>query len=74
MCLVWGTFTGLFVAPAEEHMQSTVSTVSRDFLIPLMVNFAGMLLLVIALMTLGTRTAAMRLEDEMAPPMVEVTA
>ena len=55
------------------HQQpSSVSTISRDFLIPLMLNFAGMLLLVIALMVLRARTAALRLADEIAPPLVEV--
>jgi len=57
-----------------HQQQSTVSTISREFLIPLMLNFAGMLFLVIALMTLRTRAAALRLEDEMAPPLVEVMA
>lgn len=57
-----------------HQQQSTVSTISRDFLIPLMANFAGMLLLVIALMVLRTRTAAMRLEEEVALPIVEVMA
>lgn len=57
-----------------HQQQSTVSTISRDFLIPLMTNFAGMLLLVIALMVLRTRTAALRLDDEIAPPLVEVMA
>ncbi|MEO8033531.1 MAG: cytochrome c biogenesis protein CcsA [Acidobacteriota bacterium] len=51
-----------------HQQQSSVSTISRDFLIPLMVNFAGMLLLVIALMTIRARTARLRLEDEMLPP------
>ena len=55
-----------------HQQQSSVSTISRDFLIPLMLNFAGMLLLVIALMVLRTRTAAMRLEDEMLPAPLPV--
>jgi heme exporter protein C len=51
------------------HQQpSSASTISRDFLIPLMINFSGMLLLVIGLMTIRSRTAALRLEDEMLPP------
>jgi len=57
-----------------HQLQSSPSTISRDFLIPLMLNFAGMLLLVIALMTIRTRTAALRLEDEIAPPLLEVMA
>src|SRR3954466_5136937 len=57
-----------------HQLQSSPATVSRQFLIPLMLNFAGMLLLVIALMTIRTRTAALRLEDEIAPPLLEVMA
>jgi len=55
-----------------HQQQSTVSTISRDFLIPLMTNFAGMLLLVIALLVLRTRTAAIRLADEMLPAPLPV--
>jgi hypothetical protein len=55
-----------------HQQQSTVSSISRDFLIPLMLNFAGMLLLVIALMTIRTRTAALRLEEEMLPAPLPV--
>jgi heme exporter protein C len=51
-----------------HQQQSSVSTISRAFLVPLMMNFAGMLLLVIGLMTIRGRTAALRLEDEMLPP------
>jgi ABC-type transport system involved in cytochrome c biogenesis, permease component len=47
---------------------SSASSISRDFLIPLMLNFAGMLLLVIGLTTIRARTAALRLEDEVLPP------
>jgi len=50
-----------------HQLQSSPSTISRDFLIPLMLNFAGMLLLVIGLMTIRARTAALRLEEEMLP-------
>src|SRR3954454_21771636 len=57
-----------------HQLQSSPSTISRDFLIPLMLNFAGMLLLVIALMTIRTRTAALRLEGEIVPPLMEVMA
>jgi heme exporter protein C len=51
-----------------HQQQSSVSSISRDFLIPLMLNFSGMLLLAIGLMTIRARTAALRLEDEMLPP------
>lgn len=55
------------------HQQpSSASTISRDFLIPLMMNFTGMLLLVIGLMTIRARTAALHLEDEMLPPPLPV--
>jgi len=51
-----------------HQQQSSVSTISRAFLIPLMVNFAGMLLLVIGIITIRTRIAAARLEEEVVPP------
>lgn len=55
------------------HQQpSSASTISRDFLIPLMMNFVGLLLLVIGLMTIRARTATLRLEDEMLPPPLPV--
>jgi heme exporter protein C len=63
-----------------HQQQSSVSSISRDFLIPLMLNFSAMLLLAIGLMTIRARTAAAHLEDEMLPPplpaarLVEVMA
>jgi heme exporter protein C len=51
-----------------HQQQSSLSTISRDFLVPLLLNFAGLLLLVIGLMTIRARTAMLRLEDEMLPP------
>jgi len=57
-----------------HQQQSTVSTISRDFLIPLFVNFAGMLLVVSALMVIRARTAAARLSEEIAPPLIDMTA
>lgn len=60
------------------HQQpSSASTISRDFLIPLMTNFAGMLLLIIGVMAIRTRVAAARIQEEIAPPIgvgMEVTA
>ena len=50
-----------------HQQQSSVSTISRDFLIPLFINFAGMLLLVSAVMTIRGRTAARRLAEDMLP-------
>lgn len=55
-----------------HQQQSTVSSISRDFLIPLLINFAGMLLLVSGTMTIRTRTAAQRLEEEVVPPSLLV--
>ncbi len=55
------------------HQQpSSFSSVSRDFLIPLFVNFGGMLLLIIAVVTVRARVAARRLQDEMPPPLGEI--
>jgi heme exporter protein C len=51
-----------------HQQQSTMSSISREFLIPLMLNFAGMLLLVIAVMTLRSRIAAARIAEEIASP------
>ena len=52
------------------HQQpSNFSSVSRDFLIPLFLNFGGMLLLIIAVMTERASAAALRLEQELPPPM-----
>jgi len=56
-----------------HQQQSNLSSVSRDFLIPLFVNFAGMLLLIIAVVTVRARVAARRLQDEMPPPLVRET-
>jgi len=55
-----------------HQQQSGVGTISREFLIPLMVNFAGMLLLLAGVMTIRARTAALRLEEEIAPPPLSV--
>jgi heme exporter protein C len=51
-----------------HQQQSNFSTVSRDFLIPLFTNFAGMLLVMIGGLTIGARAAAIRTEEEIAPP------
>ena len=52
-----------------HQQQSNFRAVSRDFLIPLFTNFAGMLLLIIAITIVRSRTAALRLQDEMPPPL-----
>jgi len=55
-----------------HQQQSSVSTISREFLIPLLVNFAGIMLVVVGLMTIRARIAALRLKEEMAPPPLSV--
>ena len=51
------------------HQQpSSASTISRDFLIPLMTNFGGMMLIVAGVMALRARIAAARIQEEIAPP------
>jgi heme exporter protein C len=54
-----------------HQMQSTPETVSAPFLIPLRTNAFGVLFLMAGLITLRTRTAALRLRQEMAPPLPE---
>jgi heme exporter protein C len=49
--------------------QSTVSTVSGIFQVPLFLNAVGMILFAVGLMILRSRTAAARLRDELAPPL-----
>ncbi|HEV8661195.1 MAG TPA: cytochrome c biogenesis protein CcsA [Thermoanaerobaculia bacterium] len=53
-----------------HQQQSSFRTVSREFLIPLFTNFAGMLLLVIAITIVRTRVAAFRSEEEMSPALL----
>jgi len=54
-----------------HQKQSTLSSVSREFLIPWFTNFAGLLLVIIAVIVVRARTAALRLEQEIAPPLME---
>ena len=49
-----------------HQQQSNFSSVSRDFLIPLFTNFAGMLLVVMAVVMVRARIAAARLAEEIA--------
>ena len=52
-----------------HQQQSSTSTISRDFLIPLMTNFAGILLVVGGVIALRSIVAAARVKDEIAPPL-----
>jgi heme exporter protein C len=54
-----------------HQLQSTPETVSAPFLIPLRTNAFGVLFLMAGLITLRTRIAALRLRQEMAPPLPE---
>ena len=51
-----------------HQQQSNVSGFSREFLIPLLVNFAGVLLLTFGVMAIRSRVAAMQVAEEIAPP------
>ena len=52
-----------------HQMQSSPSTVSAPFLIPLRLNAFGILFLMTGLIMLRSRVAALRLEGELAPPL-----
>jgi len=54
-----------------HQVQSTPQTVDGPMITPLRVNAFGMLSLAIGLITLRTRLAARRLQNEMAPPLPE---
>jgi heme exporter protein C len=61
-----------------HQQQSSVATVSREFRIPLLLNFAGLMLFVTGVMIVRARTAAMRAEEELPPlsgfDAIEVTS
>jgi heme exporter protein C len=57
-----------------HQMQSSPETVSAPFLIPLRTNAFGVLFLMIGLLGLRARTASLRLENELAPPLPTVPA
>jgi heme exporter protein C len=50
-----------------HQQQSSLRTVSREFLIPLLINFAGLVLVIVAVLAIRTRIAALAMEDEMPP-------
>jgi heme exporter protein C len=54
-----------------HQQQSGFRTVSRHFLIPLFTNFAGMLMVIVAIQILRAGSAEWRLESEIAPPLPE---
>jgi heme exporter protein C len=57
-----------------HQLQSTPQTVSSAFHWPLRINAFGILFLMIAAITLRSRTAALRLQTELAPPPPAPTA
>ena len=54
-----------------HQLQSSPETVSKAFHWPLRINAFGILFLMIGLISLRTRVAAMRREEELAPPLPE---
>jgi len=57
-----------------HQLQSSPSTVSSVFHLPLRLNAFGVLFLMIGFITLRTRTAGLRLQGELAPPLPEPAA
>ena len=51
-----------------HQKQSSPSTISRDFLVPLLLNAVGMLIVMSSTMTIRGRAAERRLQEEIAPP------
>jgi heme exporter protein C len=54
-----------------HQLQSSPETVSKAFHWPLRINGLGILFLMIGLISLRTRVAALRREEELAPPLPE---
>jgi heme exporter protein C len=52
-----------------HQVQSSPATVSRAFILPLRINAFGILFLMSGLIALRARLAALRREDEVAPPL-----
>jgi len=50
-----------------HQQQSTVSGVAREFRIPLLLNFAALMLFIVGVLILRTRVAATRAEEELPP-------
>jgi heme exporter protein C len=63
-----------------HQQQSTISSVSRQFRIPLLLNFAALLLFIAGVLIIRARTAALRAQAELPPAeewggaVVEVTS
>jgi heme exporter protein C len=57
-----------------HQLQSTPETVSRAFHWPLRINAFGILFLMSGLIWLRTRVAALRREEELAPPLPETSS
>lgn len=50
-----------------HQQQSTVSGVAREFRIPLLLNFAALMLFIVGVLVLRARVAAVRAEEELPP-------
>jgi heme exporter protein C len=57
-----------------HQLQSSPATVSKQFYLPLRLNAFGILFLMIGLIWIRSRVAAMRLRSELAPPPEEAVA
>ena len=57
-----------------HQQQSSPETVSSAFYLPLRINAIAMLVLMIGLISLRSRTASLRLRHELAPPLPETLA
>jgi heme exporter protein C len=54
-----------------HQQQSSPNTVSKPFWIPLRANAFGLLLIMVGFILLRARIAALRVENEIAPPLLE---
>lgn len=55
-----------------HQQQSSPETVSSAFYLPLRINAIGMLVLMVGLIAVRSRTAALRLRHELAPPLPDI--
>jgi heme exporter protein C len=50
-----------------HQQQSTAAGISREFRIPLLLNFSALLLLIVGVLVLRSRVAALHAEEELPP-------
>ena len=59
-----------FMVELAAQQQSTAAGISREFRIPLFLNFSALLLLIMGVLILRARVAALHAEEEL-PPMAD---